>query len=107
VKTLKVRQQTALPIREISALAVRVSGSDRSELLAVGDDDFAVIAAEIGDDGTPTRTWRHDLFLPLVATGIDLRSGSGFEGVASDGRGSCSSCRRRPGCLCSRLTYRD
>jgi hypothetical protein len=88
MKTLALRHQTALPIREISALTVRASGSDRPELLAVGDEDFAVIASEVGDDDTPTRTWRHDLFLLLVGTGIDLRSGSGFEGVASDGEGT-------------------
>ena len=76
VKMLTIRDQTALPVRKVPAPAVRVSGSD----------DFAAIAGAVWDQGTPIRTWRLGLFLPLVGTGIDLRSGSGFEGVAS-GRG--------------------
>jgi hypothetical protein len=88
MKTLAIQCETALPIREISALTVRVAPSGDVELLAVGDEDFAVITAELEDDGAPSRTWRHDLWLPLVGSGIDLRSGSGFEGIGSDGDGS-------------------
>lgn len=88
MRTLALRHETALPMREISALTVRAGESGALELLAVGDEDFAVVAAELGDDGTPARTERHDLFLALVGTGIDLRSGSGFEGVAADGEGT-------------------
>ena len=47
-----------------------------------------MIAADVSEDGTLQRTWRHDLFLPLLEAGIDVRSGSGFEGVVSDGEGT-------------------
>ena len=85
MKAVNVRETTALPIREISALA---PGSDGSQLLAVGDEDFAVIAANVSDAGALGETRRHDLVLPLFEAGIDVRSGSGFEGVASDGEGT-------------------
>ena len=38
--------------------------------------------------GTLARTWRDDLRPALRDAGVDLRSGSGFEGVASDGDGT-------------------
>ena len=88
MKTLKTRHTTALPMREVSALTARTSDSNGSQLLAVGDEDFAVITADVSDDGTLGRTLRHDLVRPLVAAGIDVSSGSGFEGVASDGEGT-------------------
>jgi hypothetical protein len=88
MKTLAIRHETALPMREISALTVRSGESGGPELLAVGDEDFGLVSAQLDDDGAPARTRRHELFLPLVGTGIGLRSGSGFEGVASDGEGS-------------------
>lgn len=75
-----------MPIREISALGVRPGDSGELQLLAVGDEDFAVITADCSEDGVPGATRREELFLPLVGTGIDLRAGSGFEGVAADGR---------------------
>jgi hypothetical protein len=49
--------------------------------------DFAVMKAELEDD-VLGETFRYDLFLALLGTGIDLRGGSGFEGVACDGEGS-------------------
>jgi hypothetical protein len=82
--TLKVQHATALPLREISALTTRTGLSGELQLLAVGDEDFAVIQATFDDDGLPADTFRYDLFLPLVGTGIDLRGGSGFEGIACD-----------------------
>jgi hypothetical protein len=88
MKTLKTRHTTALPMREISALTARTSDSTGSQLLAVGDEDFAVITTDVSDNGTLGRTWRHDLLRPLAAAGIDVDSGSGFEGVASDGEGT-------------------
>jgi hypothetical protein len=84
---VKIVHETALPIREISALAIRRGDSGGLQLLAVGDEDFAVVTAECGEDGRPKRTRRDELFLPLVGSGIDLRGGSGFEGVAADGEG--------------------
>ena len=85
--TLKVELATALPLREISSLTTRTGSTAKLELLAVGDEDFAVMKAEL-QDGVPGDTFRYDLFLPLVGTGIDLRGGSGFEGIACDGEGS-------------------
>jgi hypothetical protein len=82
--TLKVEHATALPTREISALTTRTGPEGQLQLLAVGDEDFAVIKAEFDDNGRPAETFRYDLFLPLVETSIDLRGGSGFEGVACD-----------------------
>jgi hypothetical protein len=58
-------------------------------LLAVGDEDFAVVSTEIDDHrGTLADTRRDDLRPVLRNTPIDLRSGSGFEGVASDRDGT-------------------
>ncbi len=84
---VKIVHETALPIREISALAIRRSDSGRLQLVAVGDEDFAIVTADCGKDGRPKGTRREELFLPLVGSGIDLRGGSGFEGVAADGDG--------------------
>jgi uncharacterized protein YjiK len=84
---VRIVHETALPIREISALAIRRSDSGSLQLLAVGDEDFAVVTADCGEDGRPKGTRRDELFLPLVGSGIDLRGGSGFEGVAADGEG--------------------
>jgi hypothetical protein len=84
---VKIVHETALPIREISALTIRRSDSGSLQLLAVGDEDFAVITADCDEDGRPKGTRREELFLPLVGSGIDLRGGSGFEGVAADGEG--------------------
>jgi uncharacterized protein YjiK len=84
---VKIVHETALPIREISALASRRNSSGDLQLLAVGDEDFAVVTADCDKDGRPRETQREELFLPLVGSGIDLRSGSGFEGVAADGKG--------------------
>ena len=84
---MKIVHETALPIREISALGIRRDKSGEFQLLAVGDEDFAVITADCSEGGVPGATRREELFLPLVGTGIDLRAGSGFEGVTADGRG--------------------
>jgi hypothetical protein len=83
MSVLDVVHKTALPLRELSALALR-----GGKLLAVGDEEFAVLAAELDEAGRPGDTKRHDLVLALVGTGIDLRDGSGFEGVAADGTGA-------------------
>jgi hypothetical protein len=83
---VKILHETALPIREISALGVRRDDSGELQLLAVGDEDFAVITAQCSEDGQPKATRREELFLPLIGTGVDLRAGSGFEGVTADGQ---------------------
>ena len=88
MRELKIQLATALPLREISALTIRTGPSGALELLAVGDEDFAVIKTEFHPDGALGDTYRYELFLPLVGTGIDLRGGSGFEGVACDGAGN-------------------
>jgi hypothetical protein len=70
---LEVQHATALPIREISALTARTGPEGQLQLLAVGDEDFAVIKAEFDENGRPAETFRYDLFLSLVETPIDLR----------------------------------
>ena len=87
VKSLTIQHSTALPIREISALTTRARESG-AELLAVGDEDFAVIAAALDTEHRPARTWRHDLCRVLPREYLDSDSGSGFEGIASDGEGT-------------------
>src|SRR3954462_13982838 len=87
MRALAVHHEAALPAREISALAVRGRPGGRSQLLAVGDEDLAVITAEL-DDGRPADAERHDLSLPLRDSPVDVRSGSDFEGVAADGEGT-------------------
>src|SRR5262245_7394372 len=82
--TLTVELATALPLREISALTTRPGSESELELLAVGDEDFAVLQVPV-DDGVFGETFRYDLFLPLVGTGVDLVDGSGFEGIACNG----------------------
>jgi hypothetical protein len=88
VPRFEVRHVATLGLQELSALTVCSRPGAPPRLLAVGDEDFAVVSAEVDDAGTPARTWREDLRPALRDTGIDLRSGSGFEGVASDGDGT-------------------
>ena len=84
-ESLRIRSVTSLPLREVSALATRRRSGGGSQLLAVGDEDFAVVQADVEGDDALGQTSRYDLFLPLVGTGIDLRGGSGFEGIACHG----------------------
>ena len=65
------------PLRQLSALAVRRG----AELVAIGDDDFDVVTAELGPDSRPARARRH----AVVAGGAGERSD--FEGLAVDGAG--------------------
>src|SRR5690349_7482841 len=89
MRTLDVRHETALPVRELSALALGSRPGEPSRLLAVGDEDFAVISAQL-EDGKPELARRHDLRLPLGNSQVDISSASGsdFEGVACDGDGT-------------------
>jgi hypothetical protein len=73
MKTLSVRHSTALPMREISALAIR-AGEEAPELLAVGDEDFAVIGADLDGDGRPAGTRRYDLCRVLPGEFLDTCS---------------------------------
>jgi hypothetical protein len=84
VRTLEIHSEAALGLREISGL----TAGPGPRLLAVGDEAFAVASAEIGDDGGPGRPRCHDLTPALRDAGIDLRHGSGFEGIACDGDGT-------------------
>src|SRR4051812_23947153 len=67
-RRLKVGDATALPLREISALTSPNGPGGQLQLLAVGDEDFAVVRAEIDDDGHPAETFRYDLFPLLVGS---------------------------------------
>jgi hypothetical protein len=49
-KRIGIAHSTSLPIREVSALASRSGPSGRPELVAVGDEDFAIVTAELDDD---------------------------------------------------------
>ena len=85
----EVHHVATLGLRELSGLTVLGGAAGPPRLLAVGDEDFAVVSAEVDDgSGTLVRTWRDDLRPTLRDAGVDLRSGSGFEGVASDGVGT-------------------
>lgn len=88
MQQLEIHHVMTLELSETSALATRSRPGDPPRVLAVGDEDFAVVSAEIDDAGTFARTWRDDLRPVLHHTGVDLRSGSGFEGVAADGDGT-------------------
>src|SRR3954454_24414491 len=68
VRRLGIRHQTALPMRELSALALRAGPSGQSQLLAVGEDLLVVLAAGLEEGGEPAGTRRHDLRLPLRDT---------------------------------------
>ena len=86
---LKIHQVATLDLPETSALTMRSQPEGPPRLLAVGDEDFAVVSTEIDDHrGTLVGTRRDDLRPVLRNTPIDLRSGSGFEGVASDRDGT-------------------
>jgi len=84
VKALRIRHSTALPVREISALTTR-PGESGVELMAVSDEEFAVITAELDAELRPAATQRHDLSQVLPASILQGEGGSGFEGIAADG----------------------
>ena len=84
----EVHHVATLGLRELSGLAVFGGPGRPPRLLAVGDEDFAVVSAEVDGSGAVVRTWRDDLQPARRDAGVDLRSGSGFEGVASDGVGT-------------------
>jgi hypothetical protein len=77
---------TALPLTEISALAVRRAGGP-AELVAVGDDDFGVLTVPLSDDRSLGPADRHELRRDLPRKIVDDSEASEFEGVACDGAG--------------------
>ncbi len=78
---LRVISRAALPLLELSGLAVRRRPGGR-ELLCVGDREHALLAVPLGADGVLGRERRHDLgWLPGPS------GASGFESVACDGAG--------------------
>jgi len=86
---MEVHHVATLGLQELSALTVYGGPGGPPRLLAVGDEDFAVVSAELDDDsGLLVRTWRDDLRPALRDAAVDVRSGSGFEGVACDGVGT-------------------
>jgi hypothetical protein len=87
VRRLGIDVVATLGLREVSALTVCRGPDGPPHLLAVGDEDFAVVSAEIDEEtGLPTRTWRDGLRPALHDAGVDLRSGSDPEGVALEGK---------------------
>jgi hypothetical protein len=78
---LRLISRAALPLPELSGLAVR-EGARGRELLCVGDHDHDLLSVPLGADGAIGRETRHDLRALLGASGA-----SGFEGVACDGAG--------------------
>ena len=78
---LRVISRAALPLLELSGLAVRRRRSER-ELLCVGDREHALLAVPLRADGVLGRERRHDLGWLPGASGA-----SGFESVACDGAG--------------------
>ena len=88
MQRLEIQHVATLDLPETSALTMCSRPGVSPRLIAVGDEDFAVVSAEIGDQGTLVRTRRDDLRPVLRHTAIDLRSGSGFEGAASDSDGT-------------------
>lgn len=83
MRKLAVHREGALGMRETSGLAVR-----GERLLAIGDEDFTVASVEIDDGGALRHPRRDDLAPALRDGGIDLRRGSGFEGIAVDADGT-------------------
>jgi hypothetical protein len=86
-KRIGIAHSTSLPIREVSALASRSGPSGRPELVAVGDEDFAIVTAELDDHEHPRGTQRYDLERVLPAKYVERADGSDFEGVCCDGDG--------------------
>ena len=88
MRRLEIRHETALPVGELSALALRGGPEGETQLLAVGDEDFAVVSTKFTDGPVPTDVRRRDLHSALRDTQVGLEHGSAFEGAASDGAGT-------------------
>src|SRR6188472_2836273 len=85
---LRVAGTFAIPIPEVSGLALRVEGG-RTELLAVGDATADLARAEL-EDGRPGR-WH----VTRIA-GVDDRDGSQLEAVTVDAEGRVLLLRESP-----------
>ncbi len=88
MRTLEVHHAAALDVAELSALTIRSGPEGRPQLLAVGDEDFAVVSARLGDGDELGGARREDLRPALRDSRIELGARSGFEGVACDGAGT-------------------
>jgi len=85
VGTTVVRQKRRIPLEEVSAVCVR-RGVVGHELLAVGDEAFKVVVAELGDTGIGKGVPRKlEHFFPVEAR--SAREGSEWEGLAADREG--------------------
>jgi uncharacterized protein YjiK len=82
----ELKERFHLDLEEVSALCARPHPDGGAELLAVGDEDFAVVAATLVDDGLEDAR-RTELGDALNDDARDRDSGSEWEAVAADGEG--------------------
>ena len=82
----ELKKRFRLDLEEVSALCARRHPDGGVELLAVGDEDFAVVAATLVDDGLEDAR-RTELGDALNDDARDRDSGSEWEAVAADGEG--------------------
>ncbi|MFN2628570.1 MAG: hypothetical protein ABR569_08040, partial [Gaiellaceae bacterium] len=79
----EIERAFRLPIDEVSALSVR----RETELLAVGDEEFVIVHAAIGDDGLRNEFHSRRVGDILDDDVRDGESGSEWEAIAADGEG--------------------
>ena len=100
----ELKKRFRLDLEEVSALCARPHPDGGAELLAVGDEDFAVVAATLVDDALENarRTELGDALNDERATGTRDRSGRRLPPTVKAG---CSwSARAAPRSLCSHPT---
>lgn len=88
--------RTAIPLREVSALALRSYGG-HDELLALSDRSFAVASARLTADVDDLDFEVHDLKAPIDAAGLARGEASQWEAMASDGEGRVLVLEENPG----------
>lgn len=82
----ELKKRFRLDLEEVSALCARPHADGGAELLAVGDEDFAVVAATLVGDGLEDAR-RTELGDSLDDDVRHRNSGSEWEAVAADGEG--------------------